>query len=144
MQTCTQCGHENGADDKYCANCGTKLPGQSPSINEPESTPPATPNWADGKTQSNETPTPPSGSIPPPVEFRPVGQGPSVEDEWRMSSLGPPPKRRRIWLWVIIGLIALCMLICVGFAVYVQTDSGSNWWSDFQTQVADEATKAAD
>ena len=61
-----------------------------------------------------------------------------------MSSLGPAPKRRRTWLWVLIGLIALCILVCVGFSVYIQTDSGSEWWSDIQTEAAERATEAGD
>jgi hypothetical protein len=83
-------------------------------------------------------------SLPPPVDLRPSGAGPSVEEEWRMSSLGPPPPRRRTWLWILVGLIGLCLLACVAFAVYIQTDSGAEWWSDIQTEAAEQATERAD
>lgn len=135
MLKCPSCGHENGDGDKYCSNCGTALTGATAT---PEPEVPQTPS-------SNDQPFARPGSIPPPVDFRPSGSGLSVEDEWRMSSLGPPPKRkRRLWLWIIIGLIGLCILICVGFSIYVQTDAGSEWWEGFQTEVAEEATNAAD
>jgi hypothetical protein len=43
-----------------------------------------------------------------------------------------------------MGLIGLCLLACVAFAVYIQTDSGAEWWSDIQTEAAEQATERAD
>jgi len=61
-----------------------------------------------------------------------------------MSSLGPPPPQRRIWLWVVIGIIALCLLVCVGFIGFSLTDTGQRWIEDLATEAAQQATEAAD
>jgi hypothetical protein len=61
-----------------------------------------------------------------------------------MSSLGPPPsKRRPIWLWVLIGLIALCLLSCVGLIGFSMTETGQNWIEDIATEAAEQATEQA-
>jgi type VI protein secretion system component VasF len=80
--------------------------------------------------------------MPPPVEFTPQ-PGASVEEEWRMSSLGPPPPKRRIWLWVLIGIIALCLLVCVGIIGFSLTDTGQRWFEDLATEAAEQATEQA-
>jgi len=81
--------------------------------------------------------------MPPPVDFVPTTR-PSVEEEWRMSSLGPPPKRRRsIWLYILIGILALCILACVGVIAFSQTDTGREWIEQAQTEAA-RATEAPD
>ena len=80
--------------------------------------------------------------MPPPVSFAPP-PGASVEDEWRMSNLGPLPPRRRVWMWVLIGILALCLLVCVGFIAFSLTDTGQNWIEDLATEAAEQATEAA-
>ncbi len=81
--------------------------------------------------------------MPPPVDFAPP-PGASVEEEWRMSSLGPPPSRKRgIWVWILIGVIALCVLSCVGLIGFSLTDTGQRWIENLATEAAIQATEAA-
>jgi hypothetical protein len=48
---------------------------------------------------------------------------------------------RRVWLWVLSGLLLFCMLSCVAAFVWLgYTDSGKN----FQTSVAERETEVAD
>lgn len=62
-----------------------------------------------------------------------------------MSSLGPPPKRRRsIWLYILIGIVGLCLLSCVGLLIFSMTETGQNWINDLATEAAIQATNAAD
>jgi len=52
----------------------------------------------------------------------------------------PPPRQRRTWLWVLVGIVAAFVLCCCGFGFWVQfTDSGR----EFQTAVGREATEQA-
>ncbi len=129
MRRCPNCGHENGENDHFCSNCGAGLD-------------------ADSSITSDSTPsTPPTSQppsvIPPPVDFK-SPPGASVEEEWRMSSLGPPPKRKRpLWLMILIGLIAVCLLACVALIGFSLTDTGQEWFSDIATQAAEQATEQA-
>ncbi len=85
----------------------------------------------------------PTGAIPPPVDFKPQSR-PSVDEEWRMSSLGPPPKRKRsIWLYLLIAILAICLLSCVGLIGFSMTDTGQRWIEDLATEAAQQATEAA-
>lgn len=140
---CPNCGHGNEASDHFCSNCGTRLLKSTPPVapepetptNEPVATEPA-------------APPPPRSSFPPPVtpSFVQNPPPPSSGDdgEWRMSSLGPPPKpKRRIWLWIVIGILATCLVICVATAIFLNTGTGQDWLNDIGTEVANEATKQA-
>lgn len=67
-----------------------------------------------------------------------------MDEDWRMSSLGPPPARkRRLWLWILLGFLGLCLLICVGFVIFASTGTGQEWLEDFATRVSEQATEAA-
>lgn len=85
------------------------------------------------------------GSGQPPSSSFGSTSGDSDDDpNWRMSSLGPPPRpKRRIWLWIVLGLLALCILVCVALAIFFNTNTGQDWLSDLGTTVAEEATKQA-
>lgn len=126
MRTCPNCGHENGENDHFCSNCGTNL---------------------DVVTSANvttESPGPRPNVIPPPVELNRPPPGASVEEEWRMSSLGPPPSRKRpLWLMILIGLIALCLLACVAIIAFSFTGTGQDWFADIATEAAQRATEQA-
>lgn len=67
-----------------------------------------------------------------------------ADDEWSMSSLGPPPRqRKRTWLWVLLGTIALVFLACCVLMGWVTfTDSGQNWIEGIATQAAEELDRA--
>ncbi len=135
MLTCPNCGSQNNEGDRFCSSCGTNIE-----------------NVGSSDTPSSSTPEPPESttafpsrgaSIPPPVDFSP-SPGASVEEEWRMSNLGPPPKRKRsIWVWILIGVIALCVLSCVGLIGFSLTDTGQRWIEDLATEAAIQATEAA-
>jgi hypothetical protein len=79
--------------------------------------------------------------------LRSGSSGGDVDDEWKMSDLGPPPPRkRRTWLWVIIAILGLLVLSCCVFMYWVgYTDSGQDWFSGIATEAAEiiEATEQA-
>lgn len=61
-----------------------------------------------------------------------------------MTSLGPPPARkRRRWLWLLIGLLLVCVVICVAAGVFLSTDAGQNWFEGVATEASERATEAA-
>ncbi len=114
---CSNCGTQNESDDRYCANCGMPLPA------------------AESRS-----------SLPPQYERpeRNVDMSSAADEDWRMSSLGPPPPRkRRVWLWVLLGLLSLCVLICVGTVIFASTGTGQEWFNDLGTRVAEQATEQA-
>ncbi|MGN6031081.1 MAG: zinc-ribbon domain-containing protein [Thermomicrobiales bacterium] len=174
MIRCPQCGHENKAGDHFCSNCGTRLlrpkpaapvepePQAQPDVVDPFAAPDAheEPVFASDAAKSGTQGTSSAGGygFPPPVQpsflggaGQPLagsagGGGGTNDDDpnWRMSSLGPPPKpKRRIWLWIVLGLLGLCILVCVGLAIFFNTGTGQDWLSDIGTTVAEEATKQA-
>lgn len=142
---CPQCGSENEPGDHFCSDCGSRLlKAKSPSLPEPEASTP----------EPTAAPPPPvrtsTGSFPPPVtpsfiENPPPLAGATDNDgEWRMSSLGPPPKpKRRLWLWIVIGILAACLIVCVAAVIFFNTGTGQHWVNDIGTQVSNEATKQA-
>ncbi len=95
--------------------------------------------------------------IPPPPSFMPMpvkttfGGDPTdrpgglagVDDDWKMSDLGPPPPpKRRLWLWIPLGVIAAVILCCITFVILSETileDTFDNW----ATQVATDSTEEA-
>jgi hypothetical protein len=113
--------------------------------------PPVTPSFG-----SNQPPAE-SRRVPPPPPERPAEaqiektdfdfsrpQYDPVSDsdtEWTMSSLGPPPPRkRRIWLWIILGLLALCIIVCGGLGIWVGfTDSGENFLNNIEATATAQA-----
>lgn len=113
---CPNCGHENEQGDRFCANCGMPLP-EAPAI-------------------------PPQYSQP---ESRLAESAESAEsDDWRMSSLGPPPARkRRVWLWVLIGILAVCLVACVGLVIFASTEAGGDWIAEQSTRISEQATETA-
>jgi hypothetical protein len=61
-----------------------------------------------------------------------------------MSSLGPPPaKKRRLWLWILLGLLGACLAICIGLVIFANTGPGQEWFENLATQVSEQATEAA-
>ena len=164
MLRCDHCGFENRDTDKFCANCGNALStssGEFPESQDREPDPvgerpsfmppPVTPSFT-----SNQ-PTPESRRIPTPQperpaeaqiektdfdfsrpQYDPVGE---PDADWTMSSLGPPPPRkRRLWLWILIGLLAFCILVCGGLGIWFGfTDSGQEFWDNIEATATAQA-----
>lgn len=92
-------------------------------------------------------PEPPS-FMPPPVKSsfgdapadRPAGLA-GIDDDWKMSDLGPPPPpKRRLWLWIPLSVIGAVLLCCVVFVILSETileDTFDRW----ATQVATDSTE---
>jgi hypothetical protein len=76
-----------------------------------------------------------SGWTPPPQREEP---------EWRMSDAGPlpePVRRRRTWLWVLIGIVGVILLACCLAIIWANT-IGEDFVNDLQTRVVREATES--
>lgn len=70
-----------------------------------------------------------------------------TDDEWSMPDLGPPPapRRRRTWLWVLLGMIAFIVIACCVFGWWITaTESGTEWFEGIATQAAEEMQRATD
>lgn len=124
MKRCQQCGHDNQDDDSFCSNCGARLSDEPRSFTErPESVTTMT-------TQVTSEPGHPAQ--------------PDADEEWRMTSLGPPPPRkRRLWLWILLGLLLLCVALCIAGGVFLSTDAGQEWFEGIATEASERATESA-
>ncbi len=66
-------------------------------------------------------------------------------DEWSMMDLGPAkPRRRRTWLWVLLGTIAVIVIACCVFSWWLTTDAGTEWFEGIATQAAEEIQRATE
>ena len=131
MIDCPNCGTANPADSNFCANCGADLTtvarpaGQSQPFAPPPTEPPV--------YQSQFQPQPQAA---PPV----------FNSNWTMSDPGPLPERKRrpTWLWIVLGIIGACLLICCAFLIFASTDRGERFFNDLGTRVSEEATRQTD
>jgi hypothetical protein len=131
VKACPNCGWSNDNQNRFCENCGADFEGLKSQGRDPEGPSSA---WAP----------------PPPLEPRSQPQVGSWETppsapDWRMAPLPPDEevkqRGRRVWLWVLSGLLLVCMLSCAGAFLWLgYTDSGK----DFQTSVAERETEVAD
>ncbi len=121
MRRCQQCGHENQDDDVFCANCGARLSEEPRTFTARPESVTTTTTQVTGDLGSSDT-----------------------DEEWRMTSLGPPPARkRRLWLWILVGLLLLCLALCVAGGVFFSTDAGQEWFEGVATEASERATEAA-
>ena len=118
MITCPNCGSQNENVSRFCGECGADLR----SLRASASDSPSPPTSAFGNTQSQSQP-----------------------GNWQSTTGLPetPKKGRRVWLWIVIGILALCLAVCCGFGVWANTDSGRDTLSDWGTGIADYATEVA-
>lgn len=66
-------------------------------------------------------------------------------DEWSMTDLGPAtPRRRRTWLWVLLGTFAVVVIACCVFGWWLSTDAGTEWFEGIATQAAEEIQRATE
>ncbi|MCO5215129.1 MAG: zinc-ribbon domain-containing protein [Thermomicrobiales bacterium] len=64
-----------------------------------------------------------------------------LDDEWSMSDLGPAkPQRRRIWLWVVLGLVVIAVIACCVFGWWLLgTESGKEFMNNIEVQLTQTA-----
>lgn len=168
---CSNCGHELAPDAKFCANCGAPVNSGAPAGNSSESDRERERRedferaWGGSGTSSQNQPGQPEQSAESADEYgnesydggfttkRPEWEVQREQlreqpvDEWSMTDLGPArPQRRRTWLWVLLGTIAVIVIACCVFSWWLTTDSGTEWFEGLATRTAQEiqnATEAA-
>ncbi len=131
VKSCPNCGWSNEDQNRFCENCGADFEGLR----------------AQGRAAENSTSTwqPLAQPETPLRGYGTAGETSPSAPDWRMAPLPPeemPGKRgRRLWLWILTGLLLACMISCAGGFVWLgYTDSGK----DFQTSVADRATEVSE
>lgn len=100
-RTCPSCGAQVSAGERFCANCGSRMP-DTPAAGTPAIEP----------TQALPSiPTPPPGVTPPPAAPAPF----SVPAD----AVTPPARRGLpVWLTILLATAGLCGVACVaGFVV---------------------------
>lgn len=163
MLRCDQCGFDNRDTDKFCSQCGAPLAREAendhgPAIDDMSAadTQPVTPSFMPPPVTPSFSSDPPSTTQPrrneAPVETNAYGfndrtddSGSDADPEWKMSSLGPPPPpKRRLWLWIVLGLLIACVVVCcAGFAFFSFTGTGQDLLEDWGTQISEQATEQA-
>ena len=143
MIVCPNCGSSNQPVSRFCENCGADLrslagspppqPPQQPPLDQPPPPfgAPATP--------------PPPVFVPPPVDARPPWDLPPTSPDWRMSSLPPEPppaRKRRTWLWILLGLNAAIIICCCAFTVWAST-AGEDTVQRWATEINDYLTETS-
>ena len=114
MITCPRCGTQNPAGSRFCSNCGNDLSKVTSAESKPA--------WV---TASEVPPTSP---------------------EWRMSPAGPLPEppRRRTWLWVVLGIIGACVLICCAGFIWLSTAGQGFVCDQFMPAMLEQARSTGD
>jgi hypothetical protein len=115
---CPACGAENRFGAKFCNECGAAL-SVAPQTVSPEPGPDPIPEPV--KVVRIDPPPPPLPvfeAMPP----RDPSELPPTHPEWRMSSAGPLPEppRRRLWLWIVGGLLGCVVMAFLMNAMLMQ------------------------
>lgn len=170
---CSNCGHELAPEAKFCSNCGAPVSSGAPSGSENETpterrererredferawggsdntssndSEPGTP--ADASNDDEYTNEQYAGGFAtkrPDWEIQRERVRDDSDDEWSMSDLGPArPTRRRTWLWVLLGTMAVIVIACCVFSWWLTTDSGMEWFEGIATQAAQEIQNATE
>lgn len=103
-RTCPSCGAAATESERFCANCGTRLPEAQPAVA------PTVP-----LNLPAEQPAPPPTLAPTPEGLRiPTDAVPGGPD-------APPPAKRGLPLWgiILLALAGLCAISCAGVAIFV-------------------------
>jgi hypothetical protein len=119
---CPNCGTENPEGSRFCGECGSDL------------------------RQLGATPPTPPPTIPP--QFVP-GESPVPPGQpftWSSNDppLAPVEKKRRVWLWIVLGVVGACILFCCAMTVFAATDRGEEFFGDIGTRISDYQTETAD
>ena len=159
MTKCPNCGTMNEAGSRFCFQCGQTLTSDAGSGNGERTQPINLPGFP--PPPSNAGPSAPVSGFPPPPPgsgfpqssgypqdpygtgggySAPGGYPPGTPPGYMMP---PEPPRRRRWLWIILGIILGCILVCAAFAIWGLTageDTIERWGtelSEFSTEEAD-------
>ena len=101
----------------------------------------------DEPADTSSVAAPPSW-MPPPIKSsfggtsndRPGGLE-AVDEDFKMSDLGPPPPpKRRLWLWIPLGIVGAVIVCCIVFTILSETvleDTFDRW----ATQIAADSTE---
>jgi hypothetical protein len=123
--TCPNCGTQNEPASRFCAECGADLRTSQPA------------------PEPSATPQPSFPTIPP--QYSPSQAQPSVPGWPGSADFSPQPqKKRRTWLWIVLGVLGACLVLCCVMSVWASTDSGQNFVDDLGTRLADYQTETAD
>lgn len=169
---CSNCGQELAPDAKFCSNCGAPVTTGAPAGNADENTRDRERRedferaWAGSKSEpsaskseepqstdddsdnGDDSTTAYEGGFAtkrPEWEVQREQLRDQPVDEWAMFDLGPAkPKRRRTWLWVLLGTIAVIVLACCVFGWWLTTDTGTEWFEGIATQAANEMQSATE
>jgi hypothetical protein len=159
---CPNCGTMNEPGSAFCYQCGADIRNQAASGQQPQQPtagfpptggtqpiyPPPPPGFPPSSSGSGFPPQPGQGfpSAPQPPGFPPPGAGygsgyDPARQGWTPDYMTPPdaPKRRR-WLWITLGLILGCILVCVIGGVLA---SKSDTTQDLLTSVVEYQTEEA-
>jgi zinc-ribbon domain len=144
--TCPNCGTKNEPGSRFCFQCGTDIRNARPdddSSSAPLGTPPPgfpPPPPPPGFPSAQQ---PPGFPPPSPPGFPPQYQGgvDPARQGWAPSYMTPPeqPKRRR-WLWITLGLILGCIILCVALSLLA---GSSDTVADMLTSVSEFSTEEA-
>ena len=159
MIKCPNCGTMNEAGSRFCFQCGQTLStdGQAggPGATQPISPPsfPAPGAYPGTTGPVSGYPPPPPAGFPPQGGYQDqsgYGQGnyggyppPGGYPVGTPGYLMPPePPRRRRWLWIVLGIILGCVLICVAFGIWGFT-AGEDTFSRWGTEISEYSTEEA-
>lgn len=83
------------------------------------------------------------GGAPAPQMQNQGGFNQPYNDPNGVAGWGTPPespKKRRVWLWIIVGLLIACVVCCIIPTIYFST-IGEDQFNDFATRISDFATE---
>lgn len=147
MKSCPSCGNANLDRARFCEQCGARLPELADAaqpLPEPIAVEPQTEEELErdrAEQRQRAAAGLPPAWMPPPVQpsFAP-------ESGWRsLDDVPPEPKKkRRTLLWIIGGVLGLCIIVCVGLTLGLEyTETGRNFISNAETQIAANSTEQA-
>lgn len=150
MIKCPNCGTMNEPGSSFCFQCGSDIrnvansaPEQPPAGFPPTMAPPGFPPPPSGFPSAPQPPGfPPPPQQPgfPPQYPSPQGFDPARQG-WTPGYMTPPDEpRRRRWLWVTLGLIFGCILLCVVGSILIST---SDTVADLATSISEFSTEEA-
>ena len=142
MIKCPSCGTMNEPGSSFCFQCGSDIRdvGRSDVAPTASQIPPPPGFPPSSQPQGFPSASQPPG-FPPPTQFgSPQGYDPNRQ--WTPDYMTPPeePKRRR-WLWITLGLILGCILLCVVGSILIST---SDTVADLATSISEFSTEEAD